>query len=303
MTAQFNDSIKIGTEYYAIAGIKGRGLFDPATLGIKTTMMSTACYRGYTCTYALLDHTLCLTELHVSVLHTSNKPYRAPTLILVDDRTHREVQRLELETWSVLLGSAPGCDLQINDVAPRHCRIVPGEPFQQGRPMGFMVQALNADQTLLLGEEGHYAPEECRTVHGASKVHFGDVLNLGQQSIHFLWAPCDPGPQLFGIDPVYHHGHSKYSDMSAFVPFTGGLLAARDFIEELYVHMGFHPAWKYGVVRELLFEDGHLTGDFDRSAKIAQLRAKLQDRLTPTTTDPATLREWIGKCFDRDYGF
>src|SRR5262245_49494675 len=47
---------------------------------------------------------------------------------------------------------------------------------------------------------------------------------------------------------------SHYRNVNLPIPFTGGLLIARDFVRELYVHMGFHPAWKYREVHELLFE-------------------------------------------------
>lgn len=42
------------------------------------------------------------------------------------------------------------------------------------------------------------------------------------------------------------------------VPLSGGLLLGEGFIQELYVHMGFHPAWKYLHVIELIFEGGQL---------------------------------------------
>ncbi len=66
--------------------------------------------------------------------------------------------------------------------------------------------------------------------------------------------------RLFGKSPHYHerpHGW-VYSGLNHPVDFTGGLLLGEGFIGELYVHMGFHPAWKYRVVKELIFKSGKL---------------------------------------------
>ena len=87
------------------------------------------------------------------------------------------------------------------------------------------------------------------------------------------------------------------------VPFTGGLLIGDQFIRELYVHMGFHPAYKYKTVHELVFEAGHLAKATDCSDKMAEFRAMLKDReLQP---DPRTDRKeviaWIEQCFSLDY--
>ena len=46
----------------------------------------------------------------------------------------------------------------------------------------------------------------------------------------------------------------SYRNMNLPLPFEGGILIARDFIRELCVRMGFHPAWKYQQVRELIFK-------------------------------------------------
>src|SRR4051812_48640333 len=61
-------------------------------------------------------------------------------------------------------------------------------------------------------------------------------------------------PPLLGREPeisIQKIGfNAAYRDLGAHVAFSGGLLLARDFIREHYVHMGFHPAWKYATVIE-----------------------------------------------------
>lgn len=55
----------------------------------------------------------------------------------------------------------------------------------------------------------------------------------------------DPAPDLFDVSPTPYEGEIRlfdavYDNLDHCVPYTGGLLLAADFIEELYVHMGFH---------------------------------------------------------------
>lgn len=48
--------------------------------------------------------------------------------------------------------------------------------------------------------------------------------------------------------------NNRYENLDHPLTYTGGLLLAAGFIRELYVHMGFHPAWKYEKVVERAFD-------------------------------------------------
>ena len=52
------------------------------------------------------------------------------------------------------------------------------------------------------------------------------------------------------------------------------MLACEGFIDALYVHMGFHPAWKFEHVEELIFE-----GKVDES-EVGKLRPGMELLLT-----------------------
>ncbi len=78
------------------------------------------------------------------------------------------------------------------------------------------------------------------------------------------------------------------------IDFTGGLLVCDGFLREHYVHMGFHPAWKFTRVEELIFENGALTSREDVSQKMAAIREKLAG------TDEA-LKAFIENAFKLDY--
>jgi hypothetical protein len=98
-----------------------------------------------------------------------------------------------------------------------------------------------------------------------------------------------------------HYAHLGYH-----LEYSGGLLLASDFIRELYVHMGFHPAWKYRKVIELIFAGGQLQQRVDRSDAMAELRGQL---VHYDSTDPAQslrndrVREFVERAFDRSYGW
>jgi hypothetical protein len=192
MTAQVNDSILYRLEKYAIAGINGAGLFQPEDHGITPVAISTGCWRGYYCTYEVVDASLRLKQLHIG-----------------------------------------------------------------------------------LNEQDQAAAERCE------------------------------GPLLFGAGPSYSESERcfVYDGLQELIAFTGGLLLGAEFIWDFYVHMGFHPAWKYRTVHELIFEQGRLIGEADRSKDMAQLREGMANRSRESTdpNDRITLGEWIARCFSRDY--
>lgn len=83
------------------------------------------------------------------------------------------------------------------------------------------------------------------------------------------------------------------------IPFTGGMLLGQGFIDRLYVHMGFHPAWKYTRVVELRLDGGRLVDQCDRSAEMAELRRRIEAGEVP---DPLRSRaDWIQASFTLDY--
>jgi len=119
------------------------------------------------------------------------------------------------------------------------------------------------------------------------------------------------GPAINGVLPVAPPDpktsgafSNNYHNVGLPLPFTGGVLLARGFIEDLYEHMGFHPAWKYQTVVEILFRDGLLIAKHDRSAAMAEQReAHLAEGGENTShySSPEAMVQWIDDCFDRRY--
>ena len=99
-------------------------------------------------------------------------------------------------------------------------------------------------------------------------------------------------------------GHAwLYDGADLPVPFTGGLRLGHGFIPELYVHMGFAPAWKFEEVHELRFEAGCLVGATDESAEMRRQREQaVEGELAPPRSSGVErITDWIRSTFDRTY--
>jgi len=110
-----------------------------------------------------------------------------------------------------------------------------------------------------------------------------------------------PAPPKKGLDLFNNH----YLGLKYHLEYSGGLLLAAGFIESLYVHMGFHPAWKYKTVIELVFDGGILKQEFDRSERMAEIRemiSKSQEKESSSgMPSEAEIRQFVERAFDRSY--
>lgn len=116
------------------------------------------------------------------------------------------------------------------------------------------------------------------------------------------------GPAINNVRPAFTNKgtfNNTYSDLQLHMDFTGGILLAHGFIQQLYVHMGFHPAWKYETVYELSISQGDVFETKDISAKMAELRNKMtRQPLTPDAgASKQEIENWIASTFKRDYRF
>ncbi len=119
------------------------------------------------------------------------------------------------------------------------------------------------------------------------------------------------GPTINGVtavEPGKKLGfffNNTYADLNLHMEYSGGLLIADGFIRELYVHMGFHSAWKYETVFELIFENGILVEECDRSKKMAELRQQIlesrRDADSGVMPTKSEIQSFIERAFDRKY--
>jgi hypothetical protein len=112
------------------------------------------------------------------------------------------------------------------------------------------------------------------------------------------------GPAIQNIRPEFPARgtfDNVYHELELHMDYSGGMLVADGFIRELYVHMGFHPAWKYETVFELVFSQGTLLEKKDVSQQMAELRREMtQKPLQPGPDTPRQkLEDWIASTFKR----
>ncbi len=165
MTAQIPDNFVLDGKNYALA--EGGRLFSPLEFGLEPVMTVTSCWRGYVCTYTILEQQLVLDTLDIS------------------------------------------------------------------------------------------------------------LANFGNQDSQAVDAPLLSGVAAQRKTSIFTH---SYSGLAMPLSYSGLLLIASEFIRELYVHMGFQPAWKYQTVIELSFSDGIPTGRRDVSDEMRLVREKLSGK-------------------------
>jgi hypothetical protein len=111
-----------------------------------------------------------------------------------------------------------------------------------------------------------------------TEMHIGRVGDEGEG-----WKPIDGvQPETVHIEVVamrdgkaQHETRTdgkKYRDLKVKTYFSGGILMATGFIQQLYVHMGFGKPYQYKQVRELLFHEGALVKMVDHSDVAAAWR-------------------------------
>lgn len=161
-------------------------------------------------------------------------------------------------------------------------------------------EAVSRDTGCWRGYVCTYAIDEGHCVLADLSINHGRWQGRSYQR---LKAPDFGGrtAQARGADD-YERFDLNYTNLALPVAFDGNLLVARDFIRELYMHMGFHPAWKFRSVHELAFRQGRLVAQVDASARLAALREKLRQReLQPGPGDRAEIEAWIADCFSLRY--
>ena len=114
------------------------------------------------------------------------------------------------------------------------------------------------------------------------------------------------GPAINKTHPSFSNQgtfNNKYSDLDLVMDFTGDLLVAQGFIQQLYVHMGFHPAWKYETVLELNVSQGNVLETKDVSGNMAEVRHRMSRRPLQPNRDASKqeIENWIESTFKRNH--
>jgi len=79
-----------------------------------------------------------------------------------------------------------------------------------------------------------------------------------------------------GIKPITEKFKATYQDLNEVVPFTGKIRLAKDFIQELYIHMGYQKPTAFKTVIDITLKDGRVLEIDDRSQEMEQKRGEFK---------------------------
>ncbi len=91
-----------------------------------------------------------------------------------------------------------------------------------------------------------------------------------------------------------------YEDLNLPIKFTGFILLGKDFINEMYVHMGYQRPIAYKIVIEFQFKEGELVTINDFSEIIEKLRNEDPYKDANPNYDESA-KDWIERLFSLDY--
>ncbi len=105
--------------------------------------------------------------------------------------------------------------------------------------------------------------------------------------------PPDESPGLFT---------HVYENIDLRTDFTGSIMIAKDFISDMYVHMGFQGAESYRTVIEFEIEDGRILKTTDISDVMEERRLSGRGRLlAPSDQSDESISSWIEDRFSQEY--
>lgn len=126
----------------------------------------------------------------------------------------------------------------------------------------------------------------------------------------YIWPYVEViGPEINGVKPVgkrseHDFFNNHYINLRYHIVYTGGILIADQFIDELNSRMGFQKAWKYKEVVELIFKKGILRKEIDRSKHFAEIRKqkiKNREKKFNGELNFNFLKRYVRIAFDRRY--
>ena len=170
----------------------------------------------------------------------------------------------------------------------------------------FLLVAVDGDRLFDPADHGlpHLHPTTTANWRGwvAHYAIAGDRLVLADLvDVGLFPLPGEPAPTFQGVEATFEgRGPLSYLGLDMPLDFTGRLLIAHGFIQSLYRHMGFHPAWKFEESWEMLLDHGRLARTRDLSDEMRALRKKIESG-DVNDPDDTSRPGWIEKTFRLDF--
>ncbi|KKN49777.1 hypothetical protein LCGC14_0639230 [marine sediment metagenome] len=128
-----------------------------------------------------------------------------------------------------------------------------------------------------------------------------DQLFLDEMQVN-----VDKPPKINGIKPQQGDRLFKYyyKNLKLKTTFTGKILLAKDFIQSMYVHMGFQRPMAFETVIEIHVENGEIVSAKDLSKQMEEHRNQdFYKGAQPLSYSQDDIEKWIKQTFSLDYDF
>lgn len=142
------------------------------------------------------------------------------------------------------------------------------------------------DQYSLIGMTGTHlaSPEqfgmEPGMIHTACYRGFFATYELTEEALYLreltLKEKNNNYLPIEGIEPAKEDYQATYHGLNVVVPFTGRIRLAKDFIEELYIHMGYQKPTAFKTVLDITLKDGQVVEIKDRSQEMEKKRGSFK---------------------------
>ncbi|MGY5851972.1 MAG: hypothetical protein RTU92_00225 [Candidatus Thorarchaeota archaeon] len=174
--------------------------------------------------------------------------------------------------------------------------------------------------------EGLYTPQEfgMNPQAPSSACWRGYIMRYdcidGQLVLDGMTVYSEEGPTINGVEPTasqegFRTSHAVayavfggrplakvYENLKMKTKFTGSILLAKDFIREMYIHMGFQRPIAFKTVLELQIQDGDIINVSDLSEKMEEIRMRGPGMgAQPDSEADEDVRKWIEGTFSLDY--
>lgn len=131
----------------------------------------------------------------------------------------------------------------------------------------------------------------------------GKHLNVHEMNVTLKDIRGKP-PVINDVNPQLEKSvliHLTYNNLRLKTQFTGEILISKNFIDSMYVHMGFQSPLSFETVFELEFRKGELISTLDLSKQMKEYREQnITDGKLGPYDDP---KAWIARTFSLDYDF
>ena len=97
------------------------------------------------------------------------------------------------------------------------------------------------------------------------------------------------------------HGQRVYKKVQLPIPYTGKILAGKEFLWDYYIHMGFQRPYAFKTLKEYVFENGILQEETDHSNSAEEIRKTINLKKYGFEREDKSIPQFVHDSFSLDY--